>query len=221
LPIYLRKAQAQRHDAIITIFALDEVIKLYPNIVFKNFLADGAMDNYPTYKLVDHFNMFPFIPLDSNVKFPDRDLPSGVSGFDENGHPLCAKGLAYRACGYSYPKGLKYRCPFACDGLPIPCPCSNSAYGRTVYLKPDFDPRLFPPVSRGSEAFKNMMKRRTTVERSHKRIFVDYNIEAGRCRSSRELFMRATMAAVNVHLDAWVKHQQFSILTLLENSSAA
>jgi hypothetical protein len=72
LPIYLRKAQAQRHDAIITIFALDEIIKLYPNIVFKNFLADGAMDNYPPYKLVDHFNMIPFIPLDSNVKFPDK-----------------------------------------------------------------------------------------------------------------------------------------------------
>jgi hypothetical protein len=221
LPIYLRKAQGQRHDAIITIFALDEVIKLYPNIVFKNFLADGAMDNYPTYKLVGHFNMIPFIPLDSNVKFPDRNLPSGVYGFDEAGHPLCAKGLAYRSCGYSYPKGVKYRCPFAYEGQPIPCPCSNSVYGRTVYLKPDFDPRLFPPVSRGSDAFKNMMKRRTTVERSHKRIFVDYNIEAGRCRSSRERFLLATMAAVNVHLDAWVKHQQFSVLALLDDFSAA
>jgi hypothetical protein len=104
--------------------------------------------------------MLPFIPLDSNVKFPDRNLPSGVSGSDEDGHPLCAKELTYRVCGNSYPKGLKYRRPFAYEGLPIPCPCSNSAYGRMVYL-----PRLFPQVSRNSDAFKNMMKRRTTVER--------------------------------------------------------
>jgi hypothetical protein len=66
-----------------------------------------------------------------------------------------------------------------------------------------------------------MLKRRTTVERSHKRIFEDYDIEAGGCRSSRERFMRATMAAVNVHLDAWVKHQQFSVIVLLEKSLVA
>ena len=221
LPIYLRKAQAQRHDAIITVFALDESLKLYPNIVFKNFLADGAMDNYPTYKLVNHLGMVPFIPLDSNVKFPDHDLPAGVFGFDEHGNPLCAKGLSYHSCGYSYPKGIKYRCRFAYEGLTAPCPCSDKAYGRTVYIKPDFDPRLFPPVRRDSDGFKNMMKRRTTVERSHKRIFVDYDIEAGHCRSSRERFMRATMAAVNVHLDAWVKHPWFSIIELLNKSLVA
>jgi hypothetical protein len=78
---------------------------------------------------------------------------------------------------------------------------------------------LRPP--RDSDAFKNMMKRHTTVECSHKRIFLDYNIEAGRCRFSRERFMRATMAAVNVHLDAWVKHRQFSVISLLNNPVAA
>src|SRR5450756_2389813 len=51
LPIYLRKAQAQRHDSIIAVFALDEVRKLYPKVCFKNYIADGSMDNYPTYKL--------------------------------------------------------------------------------------------------------------------------------------------------------------------------
>jgi hypothetical protein len=61
-----------------------------------------------------------------------------------------------------------------------------------------------------------MLKRRTTVERSHKRIFKDYDIEAGKCRSARERFTRATMAAVNVHLDAWIKHTGFSIIPLLE-----
>jgi hypothetical protein len=216
LPIYLRKAQAQRHDSIIAVFALDEARKLYSNIIFKNFLADGAMDNYPMFKLINHLAMIPFIPLDSNAKFPDKDLPAGIIGFDEHGNPLCAKGFSYQNCGYSYPKGTKYRCQLAYKGQPIPCPCTDSKYGRTVYIKPDFDPRLFPPVPRNSDQFKNMLKRRTTVERSHKRIFEDYDIEAGRCRSSRERFMRATMATVNVHLDAWVRHQEFSIIDLLE-----
>jgi hypothetical protein len=50
LPIYLRITQATRHDSILTVFALNEVRKMYPYFIFKNFLADGAMDNYPTYK---------------------------------------------------------------------------------------------------------------------------------------------------------------------------
>ena len=35
--------------------------------------------------------MIPFIPLDSNVKYPDKDFPSGVVGFDDHGNPLCSK----------------------------------------------------------------------------------------------------------------------------------
>jgi hypothetical protein len=75
LSIYLRKAQAQRHDSTIAIFVLDEVRKLYPEITFKNYIANGVMDNYPTYKLLQHYNMIPFIHLDSDAKFPDKNLP--------------------------------------------------------------------------------------------------------------------------------------------------
>lgn len=220
LPIYLRKAQAQRHDSIIAVFALNEVIKLYPDISFKNYIADGSMDNYPTYNLLQHHNMIPFIPLDSTAKFPDKDLPPGVLCFDNEGNPICMGGIPYQNCGYSYPKGIKYRCWFDYHGIDKPCSCTNSPYGRTIYIKPDYDPRLFPPVSRSSDTFKEMLNRRTTVERSHKRLFKDYDIEAGNCRSSRERFMRATMAAINIHLDAWIKHTGFSIIPLLEEIAA-
>jgi len=216
LPIYLRKAQAQRHDSIIAIFVLDEVRKLYPQITFKNYLADGAMDNYPTYKLLEHYGMIPFIPLDSSAKFPDEGLPAGVLCFDDKGNPICMGGIPYQDCKYSYPKGIKYRCWFDYHGLDKPCSCSDSPYGRTIYIKPGYDLRLFPPVPRNSDAFKETLKRRTTVERSHKRLFKDYDIEAGNCRSARERFTRATMASVNVHLDAWVKHKSFSIVPLIE-----
>ena len=217
LPIYLRIAQAQRHDSILTIFALTEVRKLYPDITFKNFLADGAMDNYPTYKLLSKLDMIPFIPLDSNARTDDLKPHPDILCFDENRQPICVGGIPYKHCGYTFPKGIKYRCWFDYYKIDKPCSCSNSSYGRTIYIKPDYDVRLFPPVPRKSDSFKAIFKRRTSVERSNKRILVDYNIEAGNCRSSKQRFCRATLAVINIHLDAWIKHSKFSVCSLLEH----
>lgn len=33
-----------------------------------NFIADGAMDNYPTYELLKHYDILPFISPDSRTK---------------------------------------------------------------------------------------------------------------------------------------------------------
>jgi hypothetical protein len=93
--------------------------------------------------------------------------------------------------------------------------------GELPTLSRDYDLRLFTPVPRNTEAFKEKFKTRTSVERSNKRILVDYNIEAGKCRSSKQRFVRATLAAINIHLDAWVKHTEFSIIDLPVKSTAA
>lgn len=220
LPIYLRIAQATRHDSILTIFALNEVRKLYPSIIFKNFLADGAMDNYATYRLLHKWDMIPFIPLDSNVRIDYVKPHPGILCFDDDGNPICMGGIPYQHCGFSFPKGIKYRCWFDCHGVEKPCSCSDSPYGRTIYIKPDYDLRLFPPVPRNTDAFKKKFKTRTSVERSNKRILVDYSIEAGKCRSSKQRFVRATFAAINIHLDAWVKHTGFSFIDLVDKNSS-
>jgi hypothetical protein len=220
LPVYLRIAQATRHDSILSIFALNEVRKLYPDITFRHFIADGAMDNYPTYQLLHQWNMIPYIPLDSRTRMDYKKPHPGILCFDDKGHPICLGGIPYVHIGYSYPKGIKYRCWFDCKGVDKPCKCSSSNYGRTIYIKPDYDFRLFPPVPRNSESFKKKFKTRTSVERSNKRILVDYNVEAGRCRSSKQRFTRAVLAAVNIHLDAWIKHTKFSVIPLLYNSVA-
>lgn len=219
LPIYLRKAQASRHDSILAVFAMSEVRKLYPDLCIRNFIADGAMDNYPTYELMYHWNIIPFIPLDAKTKQTLTKLPPGIICLDDQGRPICKGGIPYEDCGYSYPKGIKYRCYFDCHDIEKPCQCTDSPYGRTVYLKPKDDFRLITPVPRGSEAFNEKFKTRTSVERSHKRLFEDYDIEEYKARSSRQRFALATFAAVNVHLDAWVKHTGFSIIPLLEELS--
>ena len=118
-------------------------------------------------------------------------------------------GIPYKHCGFTFPKGIKYRCWFDFDyyGIKKPCSCSDSSYGRAIYIKPDYDLRLFPPVPRNSDVFKEMFKSRTPIERSNKRMLVDYNIEAGVCRSSKHRFSRATFAVVNTQLDALIKHK--------------
>jgi len=71
---------------------------------------------------------------------------------------------------------------------------------------------MFPPVLRHTKALKNKFKIRTSVERINKRLFIDYALERARCRSNMMRFAIATFAAVNVHLDAWVKQIQISVL---------
>jgi hypothetical protein len=104
--------------------------------------------------------------------------------------------------------------------LKNPVAVPDSDYGRTINIKPIYDPRLFPPVPRNSAAFKTIFKCRTSVERSNKRILVDYNIENGRCRSSKQRFVRATLAVVNIHLDTWPKHTAFSIMSFVGQAEA-
>lgn len=79
--------------------------------------------------------------------------------------------------------------------------------------------RLFTPVPRHTDAFKNVFKRRTSVERSNKRMFIDYAIEDARSQSTMMRFAFATFSVINMHLDAWLKHKQFNILDQLELAS--
>jgi hypothetical protein len=219
LPIYLKSVQASRHDSISTIFALEDIRNLYPDFTLKNFLADGAMDNYPTYEYLSHHGVNPFIPLDSRTKkklvYPDP----AIQCFDNKGRPICPGGIPYANWGYCKPKGVKLRCWFAAQGQEPPkeCKCSESAYGRVVYLKPDCDLRLFPLIHRDSDEFKETFKRRSTVERSFKRIFDDYCVENYSSQSNRLRFSLATFAAINMHLDAWIKHEKFSIFETLDH----
>nr|WP_242830467.1 transposase [Desulfitobacterium hafniense] len=73
--------------------------------------------------------------------------------------------------------------------------------------------RLFTPTPRGSTAWKKIYARRTTVERTFKRILVDYKIEYARGRSKKRWFWQVTLAAFNQHLDAQVALLKPSILS--------
>lgn len=60
--------QANCHDSITTVFVLQDIHNLYPDFRFANFIPDGAMDNYPTHELLNHYAIPPFISLNSKTK---------------------------------------------------------------------------------------------------------------------------------------------------------
>ena len=222
LPILIKLVQANRHDSTTTVYALADILRLYPDLSFSSFLADGAMDNYPTYELLRHFKITPFISLDARTKAKFSYPHSDIVSFDDQGRPVCKGGKPFAYWGFCQPYRLKYRCWYTAKGQnpPEECRCTESNYGKTIYLKSDLDPRMFTPVPRNSKAFKDKFKTRTTVERTNKRIFEDYAIEEYGARSTMIRAALATFAALNIHLDAWVKHEGFRFADLLAHPAA-
>ncbi len=54
---------------------------------------------------------------------------------------------------------------------------------------------------------------------NNKRLFIDYDIETYKSKNSKMRFTLPTMAATNVHLDAWLKYTCFNVIDLLEKIS--
>ncbi len=101
----------------------------------------------------------------------------------------------------------KWRCPLAA-GTHNSCasPCSTAKYGRTFHTYPKCDVRLNPRTPRGSNEWKPIYKRRTSVERSNKREKVDYKLESGRHRSTMMWYIRLYGIMTCQHVDAWYTH---------------
>jgi len=205
LPIYLRLVDAKRHDSISAVVALAEFRDLYPNLTVDTFLSDSASDNYPTYELLNHWNINAVIALNKKNK-GNSTYPTHLN-IDENGVPTCPGGhkmIAYGFCGKDRCR-LKWRCPRVMKKVE-PCTacksCSPSKYGRVIYTKPSWDLRLFTSIPRGSLRWKSKMKERTAAERVNNRILNHYGIEKSKTRGKKRISFFTTIAGFNVHLDA-------------------
>ena len=205
LPLYLRLVDAKRHDSISAVVALAEFRDLYPGLSIEDFISDSASDNYPTYELLNAWNINAVIALNSKNKSNFKYPP--YLHLDENGVPICIGGHKMIPAGFcgSDRCRLKWRCPCvlgkaehcdACDN------CSKSAYGRVIYTKPEWDLRLFTTIPRGSERWKLKMNERTAAERVNNRILNHYGIENSRTRGKKRILFFTTIAGFNIHLDA-------------------
>jgi hypothetical protein len=205
LPLYLRLVDAKRHDSISAIVALAEIRDMHPELAINTFISDSASDNQPTYELLAQWDANAVIALgkaaSGNRKYP------GPLQYDGNGTPICPAGhkmIPYGYCAKDRNR-LKWRCPRACGKTAPDAPCKNcspSKYGRTVYTKPQWDPRLFTAIPRGSGKWKALMRERTAAERANNRILHHYGIEESKTRGKKRIAFFTTIAGINIHLDA-------------------
>lgn len=223
LPIYIRFSQANRHDSVMSVVAISEAVQLYPNFSFTKFSGDSAQDAFPIYEMLNLFEIAPIIPLNKRKKKdPNNMLPVEIN---EKGAPVCAAGHSMINWGVNKKRSRrKWRCPFACGKVKeclLKDNCSNSAYGRVVYTRPEWDYRLFTPIIRGSQKWKDEYKKHSMSERVNKRMVKDYSVRTIKARGTNRSYWWATIAAFNIHLDAWVKETKINLVSLIKSSSLA
>lgn len=156
---------------------LSDFQKAHNSLHYSTFLGDSAFDSYDNYSAL--LGRFGFqravIPLNARNTKPDVTVER-----NESGVPLCPLDktpMIY--CGKCGGKNRSQRLKFVCPkskaiqtekGVSRKClcdtPCTDSPYGRCVYIYPDADKRLYPGILRDSPEWTQLYNRRTAVERS-------------------------------------------------------
>jgi hypothetical protein len=217
LPLYLRFAHTSSFDGVTFIEALAHFRSLYSG-VFKidSLLLDSAHDNYATYSLLNAWMIKPFIDLNKR----GTNVPqSQLLPLSQCGAPICADGYDMVNWGYDANRfQIKYRCPLVAGTVhycPYDTNCNKSAYGKTVYVRLADNLRLLTPVPRNTDEWKKIYKRRSASERINNRVLTDYELERPKRYGKKKLAFFTFMNAINVHLDALVKHSGLGIASLL------
>jgi len=147
----------------------------HPAFNYSIFSGDAAFDSYDNFRFL--LKDYGFL----KAVIPFKRISSPNTNFNENGTPLCPfDGTPFKFRGNANSKNRSNRLKFMCpksklnkfqDGryswlCHCKNPCTDSKYGRCIYVYPDMNLRLYPGLSRDSEEFAKIYKQRTTVERS-------------------------------------------------------
>ena len=207
LPVFLRFGQGSRHDSVLFAFGVVEAWPLLESagLTTSVFIGDSAHDASALYGLLDLYGTKPVIEFKKKPKFL---LP-----LNDQGVPLCPKGFMMHYWGYDNKRSrFKWRCPKKVgpkrlrDRVVCEKPCCDSDYGLTVYTKPEWNRRIFTDIPRGSALWKRLYKRRTVSERVNKR-YNDFGLDTARVRENCYWYHLAHLAAMNMHLDAWIAQE--------------
>ena len=206
LPLYPRLQPASRHDAVSAVVSTIEFSQRCTLGKPGKMLLDAAHDAEPIYILLNSFNVEPFIDLQSRSK--KNYCSEGDIKISNEGIPICPANLKMEQNGFEISrKRKKWKCPLANrKGNTCKTPCSTAKYGRTFHTFLKDNPRFFTKTPRDSDAWKLVYKRRTSIERSNKREKVDYQLEAGRHRSTQMWYIRTYAIMMCQHIDAWHRH---------------
>jgi len=213
LPLIIKPVSAKRFDGVTGVFAIKELIDLYPEFKIHAAMFDKAYDAIGFYRLLTSYRIAPVIDIN---KRHSQALPL-PKGFDENGYFICDAGYRMHKCGMDWSRRRhKNRCPHAVCPNKYPCDrkCSSKEYGRVVYNYIDDNPRAFCPIPRDSEEWTLHYNKRTSSERLNDRIKNDFNVKNSGVRSVEAWTVRFFLGAFCMYLDAWYKTSPLKITDL-------
>ncbi len=91
------------------------------------------------------------------------------------------------------------------DECPLGVLCSpDTTMGPVVYVKTTSDPRLYPPIPRGTDTFKELMNLRSGCERSNSIKKEKYGLGHRPCRSATHFLVRAYLISMIEHAKEWL-----------------
>jgi hypothetical protein len=177
------------------------------------FCGDCHHDSYAHYEYFQKKGVVPVIPLSEKSQKVIPHLPDSNIQLDKDGTPLCPAGMKMHHHMYDKNKRVHvYSCPVKRnthrDGKSVyithteECPrhqdCRpSSSLGPFVYIKSDTDPRLYPPLARNSQKFKEIMNQRTSTERCNY-LNDTYHLDRA-CRNADYGLIRLTLVNIAEH----------------------
>lgn len=244
LPMHVSISRASETDYTLSMKSMDRLRKALKehDLEWKihNAVYDSGQDATGIYEYLMDSHITPIIAL--NPRSGTYPSPTGnAKQVNENGIPICPGGMLMRRHGYSNVKHrIYYNCPVKRpshrDGEHIwlahveQCPngvlCNpNTRMSPVVYVKATADPRLYPPIPRGSPGYKKLMKLRSGCERSNSMKKEVYGLGDRPCRSDTHFLVRLYLVSIIEHAKAWLAEDRKQLDTddpvVLMNAIAA
>ena len=244
LPMQVSISQASETDFTLSMKSLDRLKKALKEHGLKwqiqNMVYDAGHDATGIYEYVMEDDIIPIIAL--NPRSGVYPAPTGSADkVNENGIPLCPAGMLMRrhSCDKNKHR-IIYNCPVKRPthrngehlyiSRPDECPngvlCqTNTKMGPVVYVKTKDDPRLYPPILRGSPKFKKLMNLRSGCERSNSLKKETYGLGNRPCRSATHFLVRLYLVSILEHAKAWLTEDKKKLgdkpMTLMHQALAA
>ena len=223
LPLPSSIAPAAETDFTLSMNNMDRLIKaLKENGLewkIKYAIHDAGHDSRGNYQYLLDCGITPIIAL--NPRTGVYPAPTGnAQKVNEQGIPICPAGMLMRRHGYNPQKQVvMYNCPvkrpthkdgkYVYVSYPQECPfkvlCQpDTNLGPTVCIRTKDDPRLYPPIPRGTATFKELMKLRSGCERSNSIKKETYGLGYRSCRSATHFLVRLYLVSIIEHAKAWL-----------------
>ncbi|MDO8682817.1 MAG: transposase [Armatimonadota bacterium] len=149
-----------------------ELNEKHPHLPIQAVIADAGYDSAANCAyILRELDALPIIKMRLD-EGPDAECKTSLCRCTELGVPICDEGSKMRYAGRDG-KYLKWRCPAVMEGRDCLCKidnCSTSAYGRTLKVSIEEDPRRFPGLSRDSHKWRRLYRKRSANERVNARL---------------------------------------------------